>query len=251
MGHIEQQLKNLICERFNSVKEFSAIVNIPYTTVDSILKRGVEKANVVNIIKICTQLEIDTDAVASGRITPRQMKTGVEITLPEQNHIKKYRALDEHGKEMVDVVLDKEYKRVETTLPNVSHEEDSVVIFPTDYVLQSASVGFGDFNDDHIFDTLDLSKRPPKGTSFIIRISGDSMEPTYHDGDKLFIRRQDYMNAGQIGLFRRGSDLFVKEQGENCLISHNKKYDPVYPLVDTPIYTIGRVLGVCTDDFLQ
>lgn len=251
MGNVEQQLKNLICERFNSVKEFSAIVDIPYTTVDSILKRGVEKANVVNIIKICAQLEIDTDAVASGKITPKQTKAGIEITLPEQNHIKKYRALDEHGKEVVDVVLDKEYKRMETMPPSVPNEEDSVVIFPTDYVLQSASAGLGDFNDDHIFDTLDLSKRPPKGTSFIIRISGDSMEPTYHDGDKLFIHRQDCIDAGQVGLFRRGSDLFVKEQGENCLISHNKKYDPVYPLADTPIYTIGRVLGVCTDDYLQ
>ena len=35
----------------------------------------------------------------------------LNISLEEQKHIKKYRVLDEHGKDMVDTVLDKEYSR--------------------------------------------------------------------------------------------------------------------------------------------
>ena len=35
------------------------------------------------------------------------------LTLEEQEHIKKYRALDKHGKEIVDFVLDKETTRAE------------------------------------------------------------------------------------------------------------------------------------------
>lgn len=34
------------------------------------------------------------------------------LTPIEREHIKKYRTLDEHGKDMVDMVLDKEYERV-------------------------------------------------------------------------------------------------------------------------------------------
>lgn len=36
-----------------------------------------------------------------------------EFTAAEQQHIKKYRTLDAHGKEMVDLVLGKETERVE------------------------------------------------------------------------------------------------------------------------------------------
>lgn len=107
---IEQKIRDMICERFGSVKEFSLAINIPYTTVDSILKRGVEKANVVNIIKICAKLGIDTDALASGEIKAKMVLGQENLSLPEQEHIKKYRTLDERGKIVVDAVLDAEYE---------------------------------------------------------------------------------------------------------------------------------------------
>ena len=40
------------------------------------------------------------------------------FTVTEQSHIKKYRALDEHGKTLVDNVLDLEYKRVTSQKSN-------------------------------------------------------------------------------------------------------------------------------------
>lgn len=40
-----------------------------------------------------------------------------QVSLQELEFIKKYRALDRHGKDMVDVVLEKEYARVQGTTP--------------------------------------------------------------------------------------------------------------------------------------
>lgn len=108
---LELELKQLILKKFRSIKNFSEKADIPYTTVDSILKRGVNKANVINIIKMCQALNIDTDALSEGHIQPRIEKIQSTISKLENDIIKKYRSLDEHGKNIVDNILDLEYKR--------------------------------------------------------------------------------------------------------------------------------------------
>ena len=42
---------------------------MPYTTLASIISRGVNSANVHNVIRICGALDISTDELAEGRIT--------------------------------------------------------------------------------------------------------------------------------------------------------------------------------------
>ena len=58
---IEKQIKSLIIEKHGSVRNFSIKINIPYTTVDSILKRGIENSNVKNVITICNALNLSLD----------------------------------------------------------------------------------------------------------------------------------------------------------------------------------------------
>lgn len=59
----ESKLKEKILERFDSVRQFSFKIGIPYTTVDTILKRGIDKANVGNVKKICKELNISIDSL--------------------------------------------------------------------------------------------------------------------------------------------------------------------------------------------
>lgn len=65
---LEQKLKNLIIEKYGSLKKFSEISDIPWSTLDSVLKRGVNNANVSNIIKICKNLDISADKLSNGLI---------------------------------------------------------------------------------------------------------------------------------------------------------------------------------------
>lgn len=225
-----------------TIDELAARAQVPKGTLTKIIG-GVTKAPTLCNIQAIARALGKTLADFDQASPPRPALSPAETA-----HLTKYRALDAHGKQAVDGLLALEYQRMEQLFP--APEEDNVVLFPTDFFLQSASAGLGDFNDDQAYETLDLIKRPPKGVSFLIRVSGDSMEPTFSDGDRLFIRRQDQIGTGEIGLFCRGGDLFVKEQGAHCLLSHNEAYAPVYPLPDTPIFTIGRVLGVCTPDYL-
>lgn len=65
---VEQELKDLILENYRSLKSFCVKLDMPPTTLDSILKRGIGKASIGNVIKICHELGIDCDELANGHV---------------------------------------------------------------------------------------------------------------------------------------------------------------------------------------
>lgn len=65
---IEERLKDLILERYKSIREFTTRIDIPYSTVDSVLKRGINNSNIITIIRICKALGISADKLAEGEI---------------------------------------------------------------------------------------------------------------------------------------------------------------------------------------
>lgn len=78
---IEEKLRNIILERYGTMKEFAFKVEIANSTLSSIMDRGVNKANIGNIIKICKELDISADELAQGRIVPNNK------ALPELPHM--------------------------------------------------------------------------------------------------------------------------------------------------------------------
>lgn len=172
----------------------------------------------------------------------------VSLSAEDAEIAKRYHVLDHHGKKAVKTILACEEKRY---ADEKNRPAKVVELFPTRKYLQSATAGYGDFNDDASYDMIDLVKRPPVGTSFIIAVNGDSMEPTYHDGDLLFVRAQERVQLGDIGLFTQGPKLYIKESGPDGLISHNKEYGLITGTEDEPIRAQGKILGVCSEDYLR
>lgn len=68
MKTVEMELKELILDKYGSLSEFCKKIDLPWTTLDSILKRGVDKANIKNILKITAELNIDVERLAEGEI---------------------------------------------------------------------------------------------------------------------------------------------------------------------------------------
>lgn len=69
---IEKKIKALIILEYGSVKAFADKINVPYTTIDTILKRGLLKSNVLNVLKICEALDIDTNELINNKIVRRK-----------------------------------------------------------------------------------------------------------------------------------------------------------------------------------
>lgn len=82
----EEKLKDLILKRYHSVREFTIAHDIPYSTIHSIFRRGIDNSSVSNVIKICRALDISADALADGEISPVKDRTSaptndkIEIT---------------------------------------------------------------------------------------------------------------------------------------------------------------------------
>ena len=67
----EKDLANYIVSRFGTVKDFALRANLPYTTVYSMLSRGLGKAHYKNVSQLCTALGINKDALMDdGKIIP-------------------------------------------------------------------------------------------------------------------------------------------------------------------------------------
>ena len=85
---IEEKIKNLIIERYGSLVAFSEKIGLPNSTIDSILRRGIGKGKVDNVMLICNELQISIDGLRHNVVKPvtfeNPSRNEVEKTLREQ-----------------------------------------------------------------------------------------------------------------------------------------------------------------------
>lgn len=94
-----EKLKHIILSKYNSIREFSKIVEIPSTTLTSALDKGIGGMAVDRIIKICEVLNIDIKTFEP--LESISKSTNDNYSQEEQNHIKDLRKLNDVGKEKV------------------------------------------------------------------------------------------------------------------------------------------------------
>ncbi len=68
MNELETRLKKLIIENYGSLNKFCERIDMPWTTLDSILKRGIANSNISNILKITKKLNINAEKLVDGEI---------------------------------------------------------------------------------------------------------------------------------------------------------------------------------------
>ncbi|MTP79863.1 hypothetical protein GMB70_14550 [Turicibacter sanguinis] len=112
---VEAQLKELILSRYKSLRAFTIEIDIPYSTIDTMLKRGIGGASVTTVLKVCKALEIDADELSEGRITSKSNLMQSKIKEDDEEKILYlYRQLDSYGKEMIFTILNKELERIKS-----------------------------------------------------------------------------------------------------------------------------------------
>ena len=127
--------------------------------------------------------------------------------------------------------------------------EVETLCFMVPWFFQPMGAGPGEMAGSEPPEDLRLTKAPPRGTSFVARVHGDSMKPTYHDGDLVFVHSAEEIQVGRIGAFFMDGQQWIKELGDEELISHNPDYDPIPMRED--IRCQGLVLGVCDESYFE
>ena len=87
----------------------------------------------------------------------------------------------------------------------------------------------------------------PEDTTFGVRISGDSMEPEFHDGQIAWVLQQESVANGEIGIFSLNGEAYIKklqnDKGGIFLISLNEKHAPIKVGENDRLDIFGKVLG--------
>lgn len=80
---IEDQLKTKILDKYKSVRAFTTAIQIPYSTIDSMLKKGLSGTAVSTVLKVCENLNLDVDALVNGEI--KEKSSVADSLLTEDN----------------------------------------------------------------------------------------------------------------------------------------------------------------------
>ena len=140
---------------------------------------------------------------------------------------------------------------------------DDLVDMPVSYL--GVSAGLGEFLDGGSYEMLSFPRTSiPTGAKFGLRVSGDSMEPVYHDQQIVWVHPCDTLNIGDVGIFIYDDCGYIKVYNEQppahglcddypdstyfhrnqpVLVSYNCKYTPIPVDPNRQFRVVGRVVG--------
>lgn len=227
-------IKNL--QRFKeeqdiTYKEISDRANLPYATVEKIIKGRSKDPKLLIIHKIVTALGYTLNELMDDT------RSNAVISDDEKYLISIYRKLDTSGKELIDSVFEHEYERMLSAQKPVHLNGYTKIFYDV-----PVSAGTGQYLDNTTAKTATLYNEPPTGTDYILRISGNSMEPDFHDGDYVYVQKAKLIDEGEIGIFVYDGSVYMKEYTHNGL----KSLNPDYALIqgNEDIKCLGKVLGI-------
>ncbi len=195
MGELEQQIKTLIKNKYGSINQFSIKTGIAYSTMDSIIKRGINNSNLSSIIRVCEALNISADGLSKGIIS---------------------------------------YKKDNQTTNNLDiYKLDNILPISTQKIPLLGSVACG----QPIYAEEDKESYIVLGTNikadFCLKAKGDSMiGARIHDGDLVFVRKQEMVDNGEIAVVLIGDEATLKrvyyypESQKLMLQAENPSYAP-------------------------
>ena len=258
-----KQIKN---EKKITNERLSELTGIPLSTVSKILAGISDSPKLSNMVLIARALDCTLDYIVSG--TP-QNYNNYTLNEEEIEFIETYRQLDGYGKDLLSVVAHKELDRIgmisEPAINKIDRAVETerkgakILSIPQsvqkDYYSDFAkktvllynlpvSAGPGVYLDDTLAEEISIpDNEKTASTSFALKISGNSMEPKYHDGDILLVEETESVDIGELGIFILDGNGYFKKYGGDRLISLNEEYGDILLKDYAEAVCCGRVVG--------
>lgn len=217
---------------------------IPASTLTGYFK-GTRLPSPVNVQKLA-----DFFNVLKSDVDPRFKKIsesdtdGLRIRL-----LSKYEKLNtENKKKVVDYADNKlkDQKRQQNKIHPINENDNTYYVD----VLGSVSAGTGEWLTDEQHEEAMVNNEPP-AHDFALRVNGDSMTPTFSDGQIIYVNRiydTEEVRNNQFVIAELNGNSYVKKvvfsnNRENCqLISLNKEYKPINVTKDDDFKIVGLVV---------
>lgn len=217
---------------------------IPASTLTGYFK-GTRLPSPVNVQKLA-----DFFNVLKSDVDPRFKKIsesdtdGLRIRL-----LSKYEKLNtENKKKVVDYADNKlkDQKRQQNKIHPINENDNTYYVD----VLGSVSAGTGEWLTDEQHEEVMVNNEPP-AHDFALRVNGDSMTPTFSDGQIIYVNKiydTDEVRNNQFVIAELNGNSYVKKivfsnNKEDCqLISLNKEYNPINVTKDDDFKIVGLVV---------
>ena len=261
MDYIDR-IKQIKSQRKITNDMLSEMTGIPLGTLSKILAGFSESPKLSNIVAICRALDCSLDYIISG--TPENHHN-YTLEAGEIRLVETYRKLDTHGRELSALVMDKELQRVtcseyEASAPapqrkvisgedlfrRIAESRENPRLGKREILLYElpVSAGPGEFWDSTQAEEIYIPDNDQTAdASFALKISGNSMEPKYRDGDILLVEDCESVEVGEPGIFLLDGDGYFKIFGGDRLISLNKLYGDILLKDFHDVWCGGRVIG--------
>ena len=261
------RIKLMKNEKKMTNEQLAERTGIPLGTLSKILAGMSDSPKLSNIIAICNALDCSVEYIVSG--TPENTNN-YTLSASEIAMIEDFRSLDSFGRDLVETVISKERARslavaeesVEAPVVRKSRASEAKILAPIPsrgrYAGEQArtgrrsillyelpvSAGVGVYLDEATAENITIPDNDKTAEAdYALRISGNSMEPRYHDGDVLLVRHSDGVDVGELGIFLLDGCGFFKVFGGDRLLSLNPEYAPI-PLKDfADVQCKGLVVG--------
>lgn len=217
---------------------------IPASTLTGYFK-GTRLPSPVNVQKLA-----DFFNVLKSDVDPRFKKIsesdtdGLRIRL-----LSKYEKLNtENKKKVVDYADNKlkDQKRQQNKIHPINENDNTYYVD----VLGSVSAGTGEWLTDEQHEEVTVNNEPP-AHDFALRVNGDSMTPTFSDGQIIYVNKiydTEEVRNNQFVIAELNGNSYVKKvvfsnNRKNCqLISLNKEYKPINVTKDDEFKIVGLVV---------
>lgn len=204
--------------------------------------KGSALPNAYQLMAVCHALDLDVDvSLFCGNYSPVLNDAGLA-------KVREYRD---------DLIASGKYKPQPKVANIIKYIEKPVSSL-------AVSAGTGAFLDEGNFEMVSFpEKSVPKGADFGLRVSGDSMEPVYHDGQIVWVEECETLAVGEVGIFVYDGDGYLKvyseQEPEDChkdaftdsygclhmqpvMLSYNQAYEPKAVTPYSMFQIVGRVL---------
>lgn len=183
------------------------------------------------------------------------------LTPGEKIFIKKYRALKDNGiKQIIDDLLELEYQRIQEqdNADNAIYDDDGnrITSFQEylNFKYQSAKVlyidkvsaGLGFFPVEEEYQQIGS---PFTNANYAFSVDGNSMLPKYQNGDMIYVKKQNTLYDGDIGVIVYNGKGYLKkyykDNNDIYLVSLNEDYNDISITLDENVefYIVGKVVG--------
>ena len=189
-------------------------------------EKGLAQPSVPHFLALCDILGVD-DALWTFAGLRRGLYAGLN------------QAGREKARELIDLLFHIDMYRDEPAPPGAAPRLLRLYDIPV-------SAGMGNFLDESGYETIEVPDYVHENADFALRVSGDSMEPLFQDGQVIWIKEQETLVSGDIGIFTYFDDVYCKklivDGGVARLRSLNQEYEDIEIKEDHGFKTIGKVV---------